>query len=235
MFWLNISMRASELFEANVAPDPDFMDELSYGVDDALEEYQEYLDSHDDLDNINHLEDLLNSSVDEELRVDFTTNYNPTESDWWMSAEATSGLTDDGERVTDINVILNARNLIGAYGPQTFKKILMRLMSHELVHKGQHSRIPDMDKMASGYTKAAGAKNHRDWERTYLRDPHELMAYGETLAQEIRDTENPDAVIRNPDAFMQELPTYARFRNIFPKDTPQIKALLKYTYRYLKA
>ncbi len=228
-------MRARDILEANVTPDAEFLDELGFGVDDALDEYQEYLASNDDLDNIAQLEDLLNASVDEELRVDFTTNYNPTKSDWWMSAEATTGETDDGERVTDFNIILYARNLIGVYGPKTFKKMLMRLMSHELVHKGQHSRIPDMNKMSSGYQKAANATTHRDWERTYLRDPHELMAYGETLAQEIQDTEDPDAVIRNPDAFMPDLPTYARFRNIFPKDTPQIKALLKYTYRYLKA
>lgn len=228
-------MRARDILEANVAPDSEFMSELEAGVDEALAEYEDYLSLNNDIDDINELADLLNANVDEELRVDFLVNKEPTKSDWWLNAEAMSGTTDDGDRVTDIDVILNAKNLEGVYGPKTFKKILMRLMSHELVHKGQHSRIPDLDKLSSGYQKASNAKSRREWERKYLRDPHELMAYGETLAQEIKDTENPEAVIRNPDAFKQELPTYARFRNIFPKDTPQIKALLKYAFRYLKA
>jgi hypothetical protein len=220
--------------EANVLPDAEFLGQLSVDIDDALEEYQEYLDTHNDMDNINHLEDLLNATVDEELRIDFTTNYNKTNSDWWMSAEATTGETEDGERVTDFNIILNARNMIGVYGPKTFKKMLMRLVSHELVHKGQHARIPDLNKVSSGYQKAADAKTHRDWQRMYLRDPHELMAYGETLAQEISDTDDPAATLRNPEAYMEQLPTYARFRQSFPRDAKQIKSLLKYTSQYLK-
>jgi len=227
-------MRAREIFEANVMPDAEFMKELSDSVDEALEEYQEYLDANNDRDNINELEDLLQASVDEELRVTFRTNYNPTKTNWWMSAEAATGETEDGERVTDIDIILHARNLIGVYGPKTFKRMLMRLVSHELVHKGQHVRIPNLDKMASGYQKAARKTNHRDWERAYLRDPLELMAYGETLAQEIADTDNPAMSLRNPEAYMEQLPTYARFRNIWPRNNKYIKTLLKYTSQYLK-
>ncbi len=228
-------MKVSDIvLEANVEPDQEFMKTLGDGVDEALSEYQDYLDTHNDLDNINHLEDLLNASLDEELRVDFVTNYNKPEGDWWISAEANTGETADGERVTDFTVILHARNLIGAYGPKTFKKMLMRLMSHELVHKGQHSRITDLDKVTSGYQKADDAKTHREWERTYLRDPHELMAYGETLAQEIADTEDPAATLRNPEAHKEQLPTYARFRNIWPRNSKYMKTLLKYTSQYLK-
>lgn len=227
-------MRASDLIEAIVEPDAEFLAELGIGVDEALDEYQEYLDQHNDQDNINELEDLLNASVPEELRIDFVTNHNPTASDWWMSAEAATGETEDGERVTDITVTLNADNLIGVYGPQTFKRMLMRLIRHELVHKGQHTKIPDITRMASGYQKAAGLKNHREWENRYLRDPHELMAYGETLSQEILDTEDPGATLRNPEAYMAQLPTYARFRNIWPRNSKQIQTLLRYTANYLK-
>lgn len=226
-------MKIQDILVERLVPDQEFMTLLSDGVDEALEEYQQYLDTHDDLDDINHLEDLLNSNVDEELRITFITDYNKTNSEWWMRAEAVTGEAEDGERVTDIDVILVARNLIGVYGPKTFKKMLMRLVSHELVHKDQHSRIPDLDRMAGGYQKAANAKTQREWERTYLRDPHELMAYGETLSREIADTDNPGAALRNPEAYMELLPTYARFRNIFPKNSKQIKALLKYTSQYL--
>lgn len=226
-------MRVHDVISERLRPDQDFLQTLSDGVDEALEEYKEYLDLNNDRDNITVLEDLLNASIDEDLRITFITNYEKTNSDWWMNAEAVTGEDEDGERVTDIDVYLHARNLKGAYGPKTFKKMLMRLISHELVHKDQHSRIPDIGKMASGYQKAANAKSHREWENKYLRDPHELMAYGETLAQEIADTENPQATLRNPEAYMDQLPTYARFRNMWPRNSKYIKALLKYTSQYL--
>lgn len=227
-------MKVHDITEAIVMPDSEFMTELSYSIDEALEEYQEYLDAHGDRDNINHLEDLLNASFDDEDRIDFVTNYDKPSVDWWMRAEAVTSETEDGERVTDITVVLIARNLIGVYGPKTFKKMLMRLLSHELVHKGQHSRIPDLTKMSSGYQKAANATSHREWENKYLRDPHELMAYGETIAQEIADTENPQAALRNPEAYIDQLPTYARFRNMWPRNSKYIKMLLKYTSQYLQ-
>lgn len=229
-------MRVQDIItESNVIPDREFLSTLEDGVDEALAEYQEYLDTHNDVDDINELEDLLNASVDEELRIDFSTNHGQPNSNWWMRAEATTGETEDGDRVTDISVVLLARNLIGAYGPKTFKKMLLRLVSHELVHKGQHARIPNLDKMTSGYQKAAFATSYREWQRKYFRDPHELMAYGETLAQEIADTDDPQAVLRNPEAYRELLPTYDRFRDIFPRNAKQIKALLKYTSQYLSA
>lgn len=226
-------MRAQEIFEANISPDKEFLAKLESGLDAALEEYEDYLSYNDDIDNIEELADLLSEHIDEDLRMDFLVNDSPTKSGWWMSAEAASGETDDGERVTDINITLNADNMAGAYGPKTFKKMFMRLVSHELVHKGQHAKVPNLYNLSSGFQKAATATNPRDWERTYLRDPHELMAYGETLAQEIADTANPGQTIRNPEAFRTELPTYEKFRKIFPRDSKQIKALLKYTSQYL--
>jgi len=228
-------MKAREIIEANIIPDQDVIQDIGFGVDDALEEYQEYLDSNDDLDNMDELASLLNASMDDEHRLYFHVNNDKTKLDMWMTAEAITGETDDGQRVSDMEITINSQNVAGVYGPQTFKKILMRLLNHELVHVGQHARIKDLDNMASGYQKAAGAKTHREWQRKYLRDPHELMAYGETLSQEIADTADPETTMRNPEAFKKQLPTYARFRDTFPLDTPQIKALLKYAYGYLRA
>ncbi len=226
-------MKVRDITEARVTPDQEFMAELEAGVDEALDEYAEYLQDNDDVDNIDELASLLEASVDEDLRMQFVVNDDVPKSDMWMYAEALTGEDEDGKRVTDIVIYLNEKNLVGVYGPKTFKKILMRLVSHELVHKSQHSRINDIDRMASGYQKAAGAKNSREWKRKYLRDPHEIQAYGETLAQEIADTENPQATIRNPESYMDSLPTYASFRDIFPRNSKQIRALLKYTADYL--
>lgn len=229
-------MRVHDIIEANVEPDQEYLEILEDGVDEALEEYDEYLQTHNDVDDIDVLGDLLNSSVDEDLRMDFAVDHDEPTTNWWMNAEATTGTTEDGDVVTDITVILKAKNMEGVYGPKTFKKMLMRLVSHELVHRGQHRRIPpeNLDKMASGYQKAADAKTPREWARKYLRDPHELMAYGETLAQEISDTDNPAATLRNPESQMEMLPTYARFRSIFPRNSKQIKTLLRYASRYLQ-
>lgn len=227
-------MRVHDIIVERLTPNQDLLQKVGDGVDDALVEYQEYLDTHDDRDNIEKLEDLLNASVDnEDMIITFVTNHEETKGDWWMNAQAFTGEDEDGERVTEIEIVLNAQNMIGVYGPKTFKKMFMRLLSHELVHAAQHSRIPNLDKMASGYQKSLLSKTPREKENKYLRDPHELMAYGETLAQEIADTENPQATLRNPEAYMDQLPTYARFRNMWPRNSKYIKALLKYTAQYL--
>lgn len=227
-------MRVYDITEARVEPDAQFLAELGFGVDEALEEYAEFLADNNDVDDIDELASLLEASVDEDLRMQFVVNHHQPKTNNWMYAEAMSGETEDGERVTDIVVYLNAKNMQGVYGPQTFKKMLMRLVSHELVHKNQHSRIPDLDKMASGFQKARAKPNHRDFMRTYLRDPLELMAYGQTLAQEIGDTLDPEATMRNPERYRDQLPTYDQFREIFPANSKQIRSLLKYTADYFK-
>ena len=83
-----------------------------------------------------------------------------------------------------------------------------------------------------GVEKKKSGGTEQDLMRMYLRDPHELMAYGHDLADEIRDTDAPEETIRNPEKFINELPVYQRFRNIFPKDSKQIKQLMKYTANY---
>jgi hypothetical protein len=67
----------------------------------------------------------------------------------------------------------------------------------------------------------------------YLRDPHELMAYAHDLADEMKsNTDDPAAALRNPEKYREQLPVYDRFRNSFPKDSKQIKQLMKYTADY---
>ena len=61
---------------------------------------------------------------------------------------------------------------------------------------------------------------------------HELMAYGSDLASEIKDTDNPEQVLRNPEAHKDDLPSYARYRQVFEPNSKEIKQLLKYTADY---
>ena len=69
--------------------------------------------------------------------------------------------------------------------------------------------------------------------RSYLRDPHELMAYGHDLAQEINRTSDPQKALRNPEAFRDELPVYNQFRNVWPPNAKPLQRLLSYTARYI--
>lgn len=231
-------MRYSELFEAKLEPDRKFMSQVEDLVDESLEEYQDFLESNNDQDDIDELEEILNSNNDDELPIEFITNHSVRKDpDEWISAAA-DWSEDEGKFIT---VYLHAKNLEGVYGPKTFKNILMRMIGHETIHWGQFDKMGAdvLNRYQSGHQKgvALSAKtgNQRDWQRSYLRDPHELMAYGHDLAQEIVDnTDDPEQALRNPEQFKQQLPVYQRFREIFPSNSKQIKQLLKYTADYFK-
>jgi len=137
-----------------------------------------------------------------------------------------------------MQVYLFTKNLAGKYGPKTFKQIVMRMLAHETIHWNQYTKIglDRVNKMKSGHQKGTELANKtgdpRDWMREYLRDPHELMAYGSDLASEIKDTDNPEQVLRNPEAYKNDLPSYARYRQVFEPNSKEIKQLLKYTADY---
>ena len=52
------------------------------------------------------------------------------------------------------------------------------------------------------------------------------------LASEIKDTDNPEQVLRNPEAYKNDLPSYTRYRQVFEPNSKEIKQLLKYTADY---
>jgi hypothetical protein len=230
-------MRLHELLEAKIEPDDDFLSQVEEIVDDSIAEYQEYLQDNDDEDDINELEEILNSNNVDELPIDFIADYSPRKDpNEWVSAAADW----DPKEGKSIRVFLHAKNLERVWGPETFKKTIMRMLAHETVHWNQYDKIDTavLSKHKSGYMKgvekkAAGGTD-RDLMRSYLRDPHELMAYGRDIADEMKDTDNPEAALRNPERYRDELPSYDRFRQIFPANSKQIKQLLKYVADYFK-
>lgn len=231
-------MRINEILsEKRVEPDWEFLRQLEPIIDDSIDEYQDFLDSNNDKDDIDELEEILNGNVDEELPIDFVTDHNPRKDpDEWISAAA-DWTEKEGKFVT---VYLHAKNLEGVYGPKTFKNILMRMLQHETIHWNQYDKMDPnvLPNYQSGYMKGLDkvkkGGNERDLMRSYLRDPHELMAYGSDLAGEIKELPNPEQVLRNPEAHRKQLPVYDRFRNSFPANSKQIKQLLKYTADYFK-
>ena len=231
-------MKIRDIVEAKLEPDRDFLDQVEEIVDDALEEYAEFLANNNDQDDIDELEELLNASNYDELPIEFIADHNPRrDPDEWISAAADW----DPQEGKSVRVFLHAKNLEGVYGPKTFKKILMRMLAHETIHWKQYDKFEPgvLDTYKSGYMKGVEKKNtggtERDLMRMYLRDPHELMAYAHDLADEIKDnTDNPELALRNPEKYINELPVYQRFRQSFPKDSKQIKQLMKYTADYFK-
>lgn len=231
-------MKIQDIIEAKLEPDRDFLDKVEEIVDAALEEYAEFLEDNDDKDDIDELEEFLNSSNYDEIPIEFITDHSPRrDPNEWISAAADW----DPKEGKSIRVFLHAKNLEGVYGPQTFKKILMRMLAHETIHWNQYDKIdPDvLSKHKSGYMKGVEKKDaggtDRDLMRMYLRDPHELMAYAHDLADEMKsNTDNPEDALRNPEKYIKELPVYQRFRQSFPRDAKQIKQLMKYTADYFK-
>lgn len=231
-------MRIYEIVsEARVNPDSDFLDQIEEIVDDSIAEYQDFLASNNDVDDIDELEEILNSNNYDELPIEFVTDHNPRKDpDEWISAAA-DWSEKEGKFVT---VYLHAKNLEGRWGPKTFKNIVMRMLGHETIHWNQYDKMGAdvLNNYQSGHQKGVALKNktgnERDWMRSYLRDPHELMAYAHDLAQEMQDTDNPEDALRNPEKYKNEMPVYQRFRDVFPPNSKQIKQLLKYTADYFK-
>ena len=227
-------MRLHEIIEAKVQPDKKFMSQVEQIIDDSIEEYQQVLDSNGDVDDIDELEEILNQNNYDNLPIEFIASDQEREDpNEWISAEA--GLDKDGKFM---NVYLFSKNLEGKYGPKTFKQLVMRMLAHETIHWNQYNKIGSdkVNKIKSGHQKGTELANKtgdpKDWMREYLRDPHELMAYGSDLASEIKDTDNPEQVLRNPEAHKNDLPSYARYRQVFEPNSKEIKQLLKYTADY---
>lgn len=226
-------MLLQELTEARVEPDAKFMDAMERAIDRVLPKYQQHLDDNNDVDDIDLLTDLLNSAT-AKLPVEFEViddeREDPNE---WISAEA--GVDSDGEFMT---MYLFSDNLEGKYGPKTFKNLLMQAMKHEAIHWNQYKKIgyDKLDKIKSGHQKGqdlmAKSGNPMDWMREYLKDPHELMAYASDLATEIKQLDNPEQVLRNPEAHKADLPSYQRYRKVFEPNSKEMRQLLKYTADY---
>ena len=229
-------MKFWEFTEAKVEPDWEFLADLEPAIDSALADYQEHLSNNNDKDDINELEELLNFET-EDFPIEFITDYNDRKDpDEWISAVA-DWSEKEGKFIT---VYLHAKNLEVVYGPKTFKKILMRMLQHETIHWNQYDKMGGdvLNTYKSGFQRGIEKKKaggtDADLMRSYLRDPHELMAYASDLADEMRDTDNPEGALRNPEAYKAQLPVWQRFRDTFPADAKQMKQLLKYTADYFK-
>ena len=218
-----------------LSPDHEVIDAAKDVIDEVNDDYSNYLKHNEDYDNIDFLAELLiEKSVDINLDVDWVVSddlrANPAE---WISAMA--GRT---KTANFLKVYLWSDNLEGTWGPATFKETLIGMLGHETIHFAQFDRIDPskFDSIESGHEKGKRLKaktgKERDWQRLYFADPHELMAYGHDLASNIELSTDPEAALRSPEAFIDELPVYGMYRTIWPANAKPIKRLLSYAARY---
>lgn len=232
-------MRLHHLFEANVEPDWDLINNILEAVDSASHMYQQHLDANNDEDDIEYLVELLNDEAEEyDVPVNYFVinqpNNNPINGD--------AGIYD-GEVL--VQVYVNEAKMVGKWGPKWFRDLMTILLKHETIHLNQFKKIghDKMANMKSGHQKGMELKakggSEEDWAKAYHDDKHEVMAYANDLADEIRDTAehfNKDRfdVLRGIRQWAHDLPTYAKYVKLFGADAPQVKLLLKYASGYLK-
>lgn len=226
-------MRIREITEAVLNPDQQFIDTVMPVIEDSIEEYLDTLDSDDH--DWNELEETLNSNLEDDYPVEFTIDPNPRRNPREI---VSAGASWDEQSGTYFVIYLHTQNLATQFDrliPEIEKKI-----AHETVHSAQYKRM-GADKLKthqSGHQKGVELSKRtgkeRDWLRNYLRDPHEIQAYARDLAQEISQSDNPEQTLRNPEQYRSQLSTYDQMRTVFPKNTPQIRLLLKYTAQYLQ-
>jgi hypothetical protein len=218
-----------------LSPDYGMVNKLSAIIDEVNIEYAEELAMNHDIDDAYALGEMLNKRTRKaKLPINWLVyddeREDPSE---WMTAMASAT-----ESSCSLEVILWETNLEGKWGPKTFKEIALKMLCHETIHFNQYNTIglENLEKLQSGHEKGTKLKaktgKHRDWMRLYLRDPHELMAFGHDLYEEIKLTSDPDKALRNPEAFIKELPVYNQYRNIFPSNAKPLQKLLSYTARY---
>jgi len=228
--------------EARLNPDKEFIQELGNIVDDSKEEYaQDVVDNEGEHD-IDELVDILNSHA-YDLPVIFINNPDPINDppgfNDWVSAIADWNKEQGKTLAYILHAVYIEQGFKEGYGLDDLKEIIQDITAHETIHFGQYDTMGEkgLTNYKSGHQKGTEKKEKtgktRDWERMYLRDPQEIMAYGNDLSREIADLDNPQEVIRNVEGHKSQLPTYEKFRKIFDKDTPQIKRLLKYASQYL--
>ena len=222
------------LTEARLQPDRDYLAHVGELLNDANADYAEFLKNNNDKDDMDELVDILQShSNADELDLNWHVGKpNKKAVDWYIQSAIVHG---DGS----IDVILDPDSTIGHWGPKSFKDSVLKTLAHETIHLAQRDRMgaDKYAKLPSGYMqgvrKAEKSGNERDMIRTYFRDPHELMAHGHDLAQEILASSNPEDALRNPEKYREELPAYDKHRQIFPPNAKPLQQLLKYASGYV--
>lgn len=149
-----------------------------------------------------------------------------------------------------VDVILHPESIEDEeFDVDEFEKYIIHTISHEAVHISQRDKMGHKfyasDKRITGHQKmnryyyTCGKKLTKEEEfkglRLYLSDIQEIMAHARDLADEMNYADEPLIALRDPEGFIDFLPTWYKYRMAgFVRSDPTIKQLLKYTYNYVK-
>ncbi len=137
-----------------------------------------------------------------------------------------------------------------------FKKYVIHAIEHEAVHVSQRDRMGGefyessartsgfqkmqlyyLSRTTSSHTNQLFNLTHEEEKtgmRMYLSDYLELMAHAKDLSSEIMYADEPLVALRDPEGFIDFLPTWFKYRQAgFLRSDQVIKDLLKYTYNYV--
>lgn len=140
----------------------------------------------------------------------------------------------------EIAINLHAETIESNWDEEEFIKYAMYSFNHEAVHHEQAMRKnaagyeqPDYGGIAKARRKAKGDESMI--MHYYLADKEEIMAHAKDLATEMSLADDPGIVLRDPDGFIDYLPTWQKYRYVgkYSRKDPVIKRLLKYTAAYL--
>lgn len=240
-------MRLSEILTERLAPKPEILASLKQGL---LKAYN-MRDSVDDLDPDDYPDDLA-------LLLKYTTNKKMFS--WSVMPEEqgkqvteyihSASVMDNG--VIHFNIYPNKIEEQGLDWDRFIEEV-MYIADHEAVHMSQRDKMtPEFwagDERTSGYQKMEKYLNEiREKEgrepteeekkigmKIYLGDPQEIMGHAINLAHEIKQSDDPNLVLSDPEGFVDYLSTWRKYRNVgFLRKDPVMRRLLKYTYQYMK-
>lgn len=154
--------------------------------------------------------------------------------DWYVHSAIVDG---DGNLIFN----LHPESIDGKWGPKSFREVIMKFAYHEGIHLAQRDRMgkEKYKSIPSGYMKGVRAASKTgDFNiiaQYYFKDPQEIMAHASDLAYEIVKLPNLKKAIRNPDKYIDKLPTYDKHvKHGFTIDSKVTKKLMRYTVDYLR-
>lgn len=154
--------------------------------------------------------------------------------DWYVHSASVHG---DGKIIFN----LHPESIDGKWGPKSFREVIMRFVEHEGIHLTQREKMgkEKYKELPSGYMKGRQiAGKDGDFSivaQYYFSDPQEIMAHASDLANEVMKLDNPAKVIRNPEKYIDELPTYDKHKQHgFGPDHAVVKRLMRYASEYLR-
>lgn len=209
----------------------ELVNKMGFVVRDAGKKYEKFLLINKNVDNINLLSDLLNNECKDYLdEVSFVVDDSKSENDCFDWFFATVNIVDGKP---NIKFYLNKDVLTGTWTFEQFEYEILTCFCHETIHLEQYKKVP-FNVLKNMSTSYSNVPDEKFWV-SYHSDPFEIMAYAHNLYVELENSTNKEKALKNPEKYLEELPTYFTYRRLFKKNNKIIKRLLKYTYQYVEA